>query len=100
MKVDSRMKVLSFHEDYRPPYKGTFSKTSAVLTGRNPFEKDHNVFNYDFDSEGEWEEGDGEGEDIVLCVIRRLMTLFASSSLVLLPVFHANFLFTALFNGI
>jgi Chromatin assembly factor 1 subunit A len=59
------MKVLSFHEDYRPPYKGTFSKTSTVLTGRNPFEKDHNVFNYDFDSEGEWEEGDGEGNNSI-----------------------------------
>ena len=61
MRVDSRMKVLSFHEDYRPPYKGTFSKASSVLRGRNPFEKDHNMFNYDYDSEGEWEEGDGEG---------------------------------------
>ena len=61
MRVDSRIKVLSFHEDYRPPYKGTFSKFSSVLKGRNPFEKDHNMFNYDYDSEGEWEEGDGEG---------------------------------------
>lgn len=88
------MKVLTFHEDYRPPYKGTFSKTSTVLTGRNPFEKDHNVFNYDFDSEGEWEEGDGEGSDDVLCVIRHLMTLPASSCPALAPVFSAVLFFT------
>jgi hypothetical protein len=45
----SRMKHFSFHEDYRPPYKGTFTKHSKVLNGRNFFEKDHEVFNYDFD---------------------------------------------------
>jgi hypothetical protein len=94
VKVDSRIKVLSFHEDYRPPYKGTFSKTSTVLTGRNPFEKDHNVFNYDFDSEGEWEEGDGEGNDYMPYLTFHLITLLASSCHVLPPVFHADLLFT------
>lgn len=52
------------HHHHRPPYKGTFTPHSKDLSGRNPFEKDHAVFNYDYDSEGEWEEGDGEGEDI------------------------------------
>ena len=32
------------------------------MNGRRPFEKDHAIFNYEYDSEGEWEEGDGEGE--------------------------------------
>jgi hypothetical protein len=34
------------------------------LNGRNPFQQDEKLFNYDYDSEGEWEED--EGEDIVM----------------------------------
>jgi hypothetical protein len=33
------------------------------LSGRNPFRKDSEVFNYEYDSEAEWEEEE-EGEDI------------------------------------
>jgi hypothetical protein len=40
---------------------GTYSKRSRVLNGRRPFQMDHELFNYDYDSEAEWEEGDGEG---------------------------------------
>lgn len=61
VSVDSRMRMHYFSTDTRPPYNGTFSRTSRVLTGRRPFEKDHKLFNYDYDSEAEWEEGDGEG---------------------------------------
>jgi Chromatin assembly factor 1 subunit A len=55
------MKFLAFHTDYRPPYRGTYSKQSNLINGRRPYEKDFKLFNYDFDSEGEWEEGEGEG---------------------------------------
>ena len=61
VRVDSRMKLLAFHTDHRPPYRGTYSKSSNILNGRRPYEKDFKIFNYDFDSEGEWEEGDAEG---------------------------------------
>ena len=62
VRVDNRMKFFFFREDYRPPYRGTFSKPSRILNGRRPFGKDHEVFNYDYDSEAEWEEAD-EGEE-------------------------------------
>ncbi|KAF3479486.1 chromatin assembly factor 1 subunit A [Arthroderma uncinatum] len=62
------MKVLSFREDVRPPYQGTFTKRiqqrSARKLCRNPFWRGVPDFNYDYDSEAEWEEPE-EGEDIV-----------------------------------
>ena len=57
------MKYYSFCEDYRPPYFGTFSKTSKVLSGRKLNTKDCELFNYEYDSEAEWEEEE-EGEDL------------------------------------
>ena len=63
--VCNRFKFLSFHEDVRPPYHGTWSKKSHGVNPRNPFKKDRKFFDYDYDSEAEWEEGDNEaGEDI------------------------------------
>jgi hypothetical protein len=63
--VRNRFKFLSFHEDVRPAYHGTWSKKSHTVKGRAPFAKDRAVFDYDYDSEVEWEEGDNEvGEDI------------------------------------
>lgn len=63
--VPNKYQFLSFHEDCRPPYHGTWSKTSSIVTGRNPFGKDTTYLDYDYDSEAEWEEGDDEvGEDI------------------------------------
>ena len=63
--VRNRHKFLSFHEDVRPPYHGTWSKKSLAVNPRNPFKKDRQFFDYDYDSEAEWEEGDNEiGEDI------------------------------------
>ena len=38
--VDSRMRLLSFHEDHRPAYFGTVSRKSAIISGRRPFAKD------------------------------------------------------------
>lgn len=65
LRFPNKYKFLSFHEDCRPPYHGTWSKRSKVITGRNPFGKDNAILDYDNDSEAEWEEGDDEmGEDI------------------------------------
>lgn len=38
--VDSRMRLLSFHEDHRPAYFGTISRKSSIFSGRRPFAKD------------------------------------------------------------
>jgi chromatin assembly factor 1 subunit A len=65
IKVPNRYRFLSFHEDCRPAYRGTWMKKSSIVTGKNPFRKDTSVFDYDYDSEAEWEEGDDEmGEDV------------------------------------
>jgi hypothetical protein len=65
IKVPNKYRFLSFHEDCRPAYHGTWSRTSSVISGRNPFGKDNTDLDYDVDSEGEWEEGDDEiGEDV------------------------------------
>lgn len=65
ISIRNKYKFLSFGEDYRPPYHGTWSKSkSLAITGRNPFAKDNSYLDYDVDSEAEWEEGDDEqGED-------------------------------------
>jgi len=63
--VPNRYKFLGFHEDVRPPYRGTWSKSSPLVTGRRPFMKDTRYLDYENDSEEEWEEGDDdEGEDL------------------------------------
>lgn len=63
--IPNKYRFLSFHEDCRPPYHGTWSKTSSIVTGKTPFGKDTTHLDYDYDSEAEWEEGDDEiGEDI------------------------------------
>ncbi len=36
----NKMKMLQFHEDMRPPYWGTWTKQSRVITGRRPLSKD------------------------------------------------------------
>ena len=63
--VPNKMKFLSFYEDHRPPYYGTWNKTSKSVSGRTPIVKDTDFFDYNVDSEAEWEEGDDEiGEDL------------------------------------
>lgn len=65
VQVSNRYRFLSFHEDCRPAYYGTWTKKSNIVTGRTPFGKDGKYLDYDYDSEAEWEEGDDEiGEDI------------------------------------
>mmetsp|Transcript_5195 Transcript_5195/g.7536 ORF Transcript_5195/g.7536 Transcript_5195/m.7536 type:complete len:1694 (+) Transcript_5195:72-5153(+) len=69
VKIRNKFKFLKFHEDYRPPYYGTWSKPlSSVVNGRRPLGKDLSHLDYDVDSEAEWEEGDDEeGEDCSEC---------------------------------
>jgi chromatin assembly factor 1 subunit A len=66
IRVANKYKYLSFYEDCRPPYHGTWTKgRSPLVTGKNPFVQDTKHLDYDVDSEGEWEEGDCEvGEDV------------------------------------
>nr|CAB3263111.1 uncharacterized protein LOC101242947 [Phallusia mammillata] len=58
-----KAKFLQFSENNRPPYFGTWRKTSKVIKGKTPFEKDTELFDYEVDSDDEWEDP-GEGEDI------------------------------------
>jgi chromatin assembly factor 1 subunit A len=56
-------KILSFAEDIRPPYKGTYTSqpmTSMHKLARSPARRDLPLVNYDDDSEAEWEAEDGE----------------------------------------
>ncbi|KAI9791609.1 MAG: chromatin assembly factor-I (CAF-I) p90 subunit [Peltula sp. TS41687] len=61
------IKHLQYAEDFRPAYRGTFSRLpaakSALRLGRNPFERSLPDTDYDYDSEAEWVEPE-EGEDL------------------------------------
>ncbi|XP_031430787.1 chromatin assembly factor 1 subunit A [Clupea harengus] len=73
----ARMKLLQFHENYRPAYWGTWSKKSTCISARCPIQQDKELFDYEVDSDEEWEEDepgeslshsegddeDGDGED-------------------------------------
>ena len=64
IQIPNKMKLLQFQEDHRPPYYGTWSKTSVEVSGKAPMRRDP-AMDYDYDSEAEWEEGDDEvGEDV------------------------------------
>ncbi|XP_055698713.1 chromatin assembly factor 1 subunit A-like isoform X2 [Phlebotomus papatasi] len=54
--IKYRVKFLSFHENQRPPYYGTWRKKNVKLSARNPFAKDEKIFDYEVDSDDEWEE--------------------------------------------
>ncbi|EGG09819.1 uncharacterized protein MELLADRAFT_77071 [Melampsora larici-populina 98AG31] len=58
------LKHLVFHEDVRPGYIGTWSKTSRLVKPRKPFGRDSCLLDYDYDSEADWVEDDLEGEDL------------------------------------
>lgn len=49
------IKLLQFHDNFRPAYFGTYSKTSRQIGPRNPLAKDTAAFNYEVDSDEEWE---------------------------------------------
>ncbi|KAL5533009.1 hypothetical protein ACEPAF_4783 [Sanghuangporus sanghuang] len=57
-------KVLIFHEDYRPGYFGTFTKSSVVVGPRTSFAKDAVVFDYSYDSGEDWEEEEEGADDL------------------------------------
>ncbi|KEP52986.1 putative transcription initiation factor TFIID-1 [Rhizoctonia solani 123E] len=56
-------KLFHFHENKRPAYYGTWTKSSPYIGPRRPFGKDESL-DYDYDSGGDWEE-EGDGEVIV-----------------------------------
>ncbi|XP_037530751.1 chromatin assembly factor 1 subunit A [Nematolebias whitei] len=69
-KCYGAMKLLQFHENYRPAYWGTWSKKSSHISPRCPFRQDMDIFDYEVDSDEEWEEDEpgeslshSEGED-------------------------------------
>ncbi|XP_072294778.1 chromatin assembly factor 1 subunit A isoform X2 [Eucyclogobius newberryi] len=64
------MKLLQFHENYRPAYWGTWSKKTSHISARCPLRQDKDLFDYEVDSDEEWEEEEpgeslshSEGED-------------------------------------
>lgn len=56
-------KAFCFHEDARPGYFGTWTRSSRIIGARRPFAKDTLVFDYSYDSGEEWEE-EPAGEDV------------------------------------
>lgn len=50
------MKLLQFHENYRPAYWGTWSKRSSHISPRCPLRQDKDLLDYEVDSDEEWEE--------------------------------------------
>ena len=58
-----RAKLLKFHENRRPAYWGTWTKKSRHISGRKPFGRDDDLFEYDYDSDDDWEEEE-EGESL------------------------------------
>lgn len=59
-------KVLVFHEDARPGYFGTFTRSSHDIGPRTPFARDAVQVDYGYDSGEEWAEEDaGEADDVV-----------------------------------
>ncbi|KJH51681.1 hypothetical protein DICVIV_02112 [Dictyocaulus viviparus] len=58
-----RAKLYQFHDNYRPPYYGTWRSRSKAITGRRPFTtKDENI-DYEIDSDAEWEEEPSDAEE-------------------------------------
>uniref|UniRef100_A0A336L2K3 CSON014838 protein n=1 Tax=Culicoides sonorensis TaxID=179676 RepID=A0A336L2K3_CULSO len=55
-KQKYKAKFLSFHENRRPAFYGTWRKQSAIVKGRKPFATDMKYFDYEVDSDEEWEE--------------------------------------------
>ena len=56
-------KAFCFHDDARPGYFGTWTRSSRIIGARRPFAKDTLVFDYSYDSGEEWEE-EPAGEDV------------------------------------
>jgi len=65
-KPKRKMKLLQFHENRRPAYFGTWSQVSHRISPRNPFKRDMDLLDYDYDSDEDWED-DLEGESLSDC---------------------------------
>ena len=65
---DVPYKILSFREDVRPPFKGTYTRVvspkSALKLSRHPFARQLPGTNYEYDSEAEWEPPNEDDEDL------------------------------------
>lgn len=65
---DVSYKILSFREDVRPPYTGTYTRAvspkSASKLSRCPFARQLPDTDYDYDSEAEWEPPNEDDEDL------------------------------------
>ena len=61
-------KILSYREDIRPPYQGTFTRPvsprAARKLSRRPTYRGLPEVDYDYDSEAEWQEPDADDEDL------------------------------------
>ncbi|KXN82550.1 hypothetical protein AN958_02401 [Leucoagaricus sp. SymC.cos] len=59
-------KVFIYHEDARPGYFGTWTRSSRIIGPRRPFAKDVVEFDYGYDSGEEWEEeAMGDADDVL-----------------------------------
>lgn len=59
-------KAFSFHEDARPGYFGTFTRSSREIGPRRPLKRDSVQIDYAYDSGEEWAEEDaGEADDVL-----------------------------------
>ena len=59
----TKAKLLQFHDNQRPAYFGTWSKTTRKVGPRRPFGMDSHYFDYDYDSDDDWEEEE-QGESL------------------------------------
>ncbi|KAG8884473.1 hypothetical protein FRB97_004247 [Tulasnella sp. 331] len=59
------LRLFQFCDNIRPPYYGTWTKTSQFVRPRVPFNKDHIAFDYSYDSGEEWEDEPEDAEEVV-----------------------------------
>ncbi|KZO95215.1 hypothetical protein CALVIDRAFT_181345 [Calocera viscosa TUFC12733] len=59
------VKLLQFHDNIRPAYFGTWTRSSAAVGARAPFARDITTFDYSYDSGDDWDEEDEGGEDVM-----------------------------------
>lgn len=60
---EMRAKLFQFHNNYRPPYYGTWRLRSKAITGRRPFATDEKSVDYEMDSDAEWEDEPSDAEE-------------------------------------
>jgi len=59
----AKAKFYSFHDNYRPPYYGTWRWKSKSISGRRPFSKKEKRLNYEYDSDQEWEQEPSDADE-------------------------------------